>query len=280
MNIITIDLEDWFCHDNYTQDFNWHKYEVRIEIGLDLILEELDKNKIKATFFCLGWIAKYQPKVIRKIYDAGHHIGCHSFQHQLSYRFNKKQFIEDTGKAKMLLEDVIGDKVNSFRAPSFSFTKSNLYAFEALVELDFEFDCSVFPTLRECGGLPDFEYNTPAYISYNGIKIKEFPMSLYSFFGKKIVYSGGGYFRIFPYDFLRYITNKSDYVMTYFHPSDFDPGQPRMKHLSLLRRFKNEAGLNNSLPKFQKYLSEFNFINITEADKLIDWENAKTVFLK
>ena len=68
--------------------------------------------------------------------------------------------------------------------------------------------------------------------------------------------------------------------MTYFHPSDFDPGQPRMKHLSLLRRFKNEAGLNNSFPKFQKYLSEFNFINITEADKLIDWENAKTVFLK
>ena len=67
MNIITIDLEDWFCHDNYTQDFNWHKYEVRIEIGLDLILEELDKNKIKATFFCLGWIAKYQPKIIRKI---------------------------------------------------------------------------------------------------------------------------------------------------------------------------------------------------------------------
>ena len=36
MNILTFDVEDWFCHDNYTQDFNWHKYEVRINKGMDL----------------------------------------------------------------------------------------------------------------------------------------------------------------------------------------------------------------------------------------------------
>lgn len=279
MNILTIDLEDWFCHDNYSQDFNWHQHEVRIEIGLDLILEELDKNNTKATFFCLGWIAEHQPQLVKKIYDSGHHIGCHSYQHQLSYRFDKRQFKDDTGKAKLLLEDLIGDSVDSFRAPSFSITKNNLYAFEALVELGFEYDCSVFPALRECGGLPDLELNTPVYINYNGCVLKEFPMSVLPFFGKKIIYSGGGYFRIFPYPLLRLFTRNSNYVMTYFHPSDFDPFQPSMKNLSRMRRFKNEIGLKYSYQKFQKYLADFTFINIKEADGLIDWNNAKTVYL-
>jgi polysaccharide deacetylase family protein (PEP-CTERM system associated) len=280
MNILTFDIEDWFCHDNYTQDFNWNKYEVRIHKGVDLILEELDKNQQKGTFFCLGWIAENQPEIIKKIHDSGHQIGCHSYQHQLSMRFNKKEFLNDTGKAQKLLEDVIGEKITLYRAPSFSITKSNLYAFEALVELGFEADCSVFPAERECGGLSDYSYAGPAYISYNGITLKEWPISLYSFFNKKIVFSGGGYFRILPYDFTKYLTNKTDYVMTYFHPSDFDPGQPKMKHLSLVRRWKNEAGLNGSYSKFQKYLSDFDFINIAEADKLIDWNSAKTITLK
>lgn len=280
MNILTFDIEDWFCHDNYTQDFNWNKFEVRIHKGVNLILDELDKKNQKGTFFCLGWIAENQPSIIKEIHKRGHQIGCHSYQHQLATRLNKNEFLYDTSKAQKLLEDVIGEKITLYRAPSFSITNNNLYALEALVELGFEIDCSIFPKSRECGGIPNYGIAEPAIVSYKGIKLKEFPISNYSFFGKIIIFSGGGYFRILPYSLLKYFTQKSDYVMSYFHPSDFDPGQPSMKHLSLLRRWKNEVKLDGAFNKFQKYIGEFDFVSISEADKLIDWSKVKNIILE
>ena len=64
----------------------------------------------------------------------------------------------------------------------------------------------------------------------------------------------GGYFRIMPYMLIKSLMKKSDYVMSYFHPSDFDPGQPPMPHLSRMRQFKNRVGLKNAYSKFQKLI--------------------------
>jgi len=279
MNILTFDIEDWYCHDNISRDLEWHKHEVRIYDGVDRILEVLDNNNQKATFFCLGWLAEYHPDIIRKIHVMGHQIGCHSYQHELASRFNKKEFLEDTGKARKLIEHVIGEKVTLFRAPAFSITNQNLYALEALIELGFDTDCSIFTAPRDFGGMPDRQLYEPAYVSYKGLKIKEFPMSLYRFLGRSIVFSGGGYFRLFPYPVIKYLTNQSDYVMTYFHPSDFDPDQPQMDHLPPLRKWKNEVGLRYSFQKFQKYLKDIEFMNISQADQMIDWDSAKCIFL-
>ena len=91
--------------------------------GWIAFLEELDKRNLKGTFFCLGWIAERHPGVIRSIQKQGHHIGCHSYQHELSFRFNEKDFKRDTAMAKSLIEDLIGEEVNAFRAPGFSITK-------------------------------------------------------------------------------------------------------------------------------------------------------------
>ena len=111
---------------------------------MDRILEELDKRNLKGTFFCLGWIAERHPGVIRSIQKQGHHIGCHSYQHELSFRFNEKDFKRDTAMAKSLIEDLIGEEVNAFRAPGFSITKNNTWALRCLGELGFEYDCSMF----------------------------------------------------------------------------------------------------------------------------------------
>jgi len=279
MNILTFDIEDWFCHDNYTQDFNWNKYEVRIHKGVDLILNDLDEQNQKGIFFCLGWIAENQPSIIQEIHKRGHQIGCHSYQHQLATRLNKDEFFEDTMKAQKLLEDVIGEKVTIFRAPSFSITNNNLYSLEVLVELGFEIDCSILSMSRECGGIPNYGIAEPAFINYKGIKLKEFPISNFSFLGRGVIFSGGGYFRILPYSLIKSFTNKSDYVMSYFHPSDFYPEQPSMKHLSLLRRWKNEVKLDGAFNKFQKYIWDFDFVSVSEADKLIDWNKARNIIL-
>ena len=77
MNILTFDIEDWYCHDNYSQNMEWDKHEVRIHEPLERILSELEKKKVKGTFFCLGWLAQKHPEVIRTIHEKGHHVGCH-----------------------------------------------------------------------------------------------------------------------------------------------------------------------------------------------------------
>ena len=278
MNIITFDIEDWYNHDDYSRDFAWEKHEVRIYEGTERILTAMADRGLKGTFFCVGWIAEHHPQVIRDIVKAGHHLGCHSYQHELATRFSMTEFKGDTYKAKCLIEDVAGCEVDAFRVPSFSITRNNLWAFDVLTELGFKYDSSVFPSKHEFGGIPGFKAEPSMLRTHNG-DLKEFPICLGKLLGREIVYSGGGYFRVMPYPLIRKWTEHEPYVLSYFHPSDFDPDQPQMPKLSLMRQFKNRVGLKGSYKKFKKYINEFSFIDFREADKQIDWTKCNVIEL-
>lgn len=275
MNILTFDIEDWYNVDFNTEDFNWSKYEVRIYEGVDKILSRLESSNMKGSFFCLGWIAENHPDIIRRIDSLGHHIGCHSYQHQLLYRFTPKEFREDTLKAKYLIEDVIGKEINAFRAPAFSITKKNLWALDILVQLGFTYDCSLFPAKHDYGGYPDYCTKGPSIINLPSGILKEFPINFHQILGKNIVFSGGGYFRLFPYWLIKRWSTKATYLMTYFHPRDFDPNQPIFETQKGIRKFKSYVGLSKSFSKFDQYLKDFEFINILQADNLINWDKVE-----
>ena len=76
------------------------------------------------------------------------------------------------------------------------------------------------------------------------------------------------------------MTEKDDYVMAYFHPSDFDPDQPQMPQLPKMRQFKNRVALKGAYKKFKRYISDYNFMSIEEADKAIDWDTCSTLTLE
>ena len=278
MNILTFDIEDWYNHDDYSRDFAWEKHEVRIYEGTEKILTALDERGLKGTFFCVGWIAEHHPKVIQWIAERGHHIGCHSYQHELATRFTREQFKEDTYKAKCLIEDAAGQEVDAFRVPSFSITKNNLWAFDVLAELGFKYDSSVFPSHHEFGGIPGFKAEPTVIRTHKG-DIKEFPICLGRLLGREIVFSGGGYFRVMPYFLTKRMTDKDDYVMAYFHPSDFDPGQPQMPQLPKMRQFKNRVALKGAFKKFKRYISDYDFTSIADADNSIDWNDSRCLTL-
>lgn len=278
MNILTFDIEDWYNCDFISGDFDWDKYEVRIYQGVGRILEELAKRNQKGTFFSLGWIAEKHPDVIRSIQKQGHHIGCHSYQHELSFRFDKKAFISDTTKAKNLIEDVIGEEVNAFRAPGFSITQNNVWALNCLAEMGFKYDCSMFPAPHDYGGMPSYGEGVPKLIDVGGGKIiKEFPINIHQVMGRHIVFSGGGFFRLFPYWLINHWAKDCDYMMTYFHPRDFDKGQPVIKTLPAMRRFKSYVGIKGAFAKFQKLLDNYDFYNVMQADELMDWNTVPAI---
>jgi polysaccharide deacetylase family protein (PEP-CTERM system associated) len=278
LNLLTFDIEDWYNCDFLTSDFHWEKYEVRIYTGIERILAELEKRRLKATFFCLGWIAEKHPQVIRDIQAQGHHIGCHSYQHELSTRFDRKSFLNDTEKAKKLIEDLIGEKINAFRAPGFSITENNTWALEILAELGFEYDCSLFPAIHDYGGFKNYGKAEPAILQLaNGEQLKEFPINIHKIASKSIVFSGGGFFRLFPYFLIKRWAKQAPYLMAYFHPRDFDPGQAMIKSLPTVRKFKSYIGLKKSFGKFQRLLDDFDFIDLREADKQMDWTKARII---
>ncbi|MCX6275961.1 MAG: polysaccharide deacetylase family protein [Bacteroidetes bacterium] len=280
MKIITIDLEDWFHildHDETAGPQQWEKFESRVERNTDRILEWLNRSGHKATFFCLGWIAARHPKLIRKIAAEGHEIGCHSMNHQLVYKQSRDLFSDDLIESIKGLEDILGKKVKTYRAPGFSVTEKTRWVFDVLLECGIENDCSVFPASRNHGGFPDFRQRQPCQIEVKGKLLKEFPMSMASFPFGNIVFSGGGYFRLLPYPAIKLLMKRSEYVMTYFHPRDFDHDQPVISSLPLKRRLMSYIGLKTAGKKFEMLLQDFQFINVERAAAEIDWTGAPVV---
>ena len=282
MKILTFDIEDWFhILDNKEtkSSSEWIKFDSRIRLGMDLIYDVLKKTEKSATFFVVGWMAEKYPEIIREISDYGFEIGSHTHLHQLAYEQDRKIFYNDVEKSIKTLEDCTGKKVSSFRAPGFSITENNKWTFEVLHELGITKDSSVFPARRAHGGLTTYRSALPSIIDYNGIKLKEFPINTHTILGKPFIFSGGGYFRLLPYKIIENWTNQSNYVMTYFHPRDFDVDQPIIPGLSLSRRFKSYVGIKNCKPKLEKWLRSFDFIDLNQADQKINWNHVPKIKL-
>tara|TARA_B110000003_G_C16550018_1_gene496194 strand:- start:283 stop:1134 length:852 start_codon:yes stop_codon:yes gene_type:complete len=281
MNILTFDIEDWWVYDYYSLGVK-KDYLPRINNCLDKILSLLAESNLQATFFCLGEVALKHPEVIKKIADKNHHIGCHSFSHKFLGNLNYREVEVDTKNAIDSIENIIGEKVTAYRAPAFSITENNKWVLEVLARNGITHDCSIFPANRSFGGFPSFKSNKPAIINYEGIQIKEFPMSTSKFLGKEIVFSGGGYFRLFPYWKIKSLMKKSNYVMTYFHIKDFDYKQQRKysslnRESAIFRYFKDYYGLKGNFNKFLNLISDFDFISLKQADSIIDWDKAPIV---
>jgi len=281
MNILTFDIEDWFNLLDIPATANvedWDRFEPRIHRNVDRLIETLQRHGYKATFFCLGWVAEKYPEVIRRIDAGGFEIASHSHTHQLAYQQSPEQFRQDIERSIHALEDVIGKKVSSFRAPGFSIVPGMPWAFETLIELGIESDSSIFPAARGHGGFADFGSARPAIIECAGGTLKEFPISLGTVMGRQLVFSGGGYFRLLPYWVIQRLTQKSDYLMTYFHPRDFDAEQPILD-LPIHRRFKSYVGLKGAHAKFERWLAENEFVDLAAADLATDWGSAPRVRL-
>lgn len=282
MHILTFDIEDWFHildNEETGSPSSWNNFESRIIEGINRILELLDRTDQNATFFCLGWIAEKYPEAIKKISDLGYEIGSHSFNHQLIYNQSSKTFSIDLSRSIESIEQITGKKVRIFRAPGFSITNNSLWAFDILSELGIEIDCSIFPAARAHGGFPDFENGPNRIITLKNKQLKSFPINTTSFFGKSMVYSGGGYFRLLPYWYLKYRFKKDPYVMTYFHPRDFDSKQPIVPGLSSIRKFKSYVGLSKALSKLENILLSQKFLSIHEAESLTEWSKTPIVNL-
>lgn len=285
MNILTFDIEEWALEINRKDGIRPERM-AEYDRLLEELLQLMAARNLHATCFCTGQMAEAFPQIVRRLANAGHEIACHSHVHTWCNKMSREQLQEDTHAAVDALEQCIGQKVKGYRAPAFSITEQTPYAFEILAQNGIEYDASVFPAKRDFGGFPTFGHDIPTRVQYNGTTVKEFPIPLLHFGPWATAYSGGGYFRLFPYRLVQKTMNRSDYAMTYFHINDLLSEPKRLMSrqayeayfkekgtaINRYKRFiKSNIGTGDALTKLACLLQENDFVNIAEADKHIDW---------
>jgi polysaccharide deacetylase family protein (PEP-CTERM system associated) len=235
------------------------EYARRMEDRTRAILQLLDTRGVKATFFIVGEIAETHPTLVRDIATAGHEIASHSWDHRRVHHFDPASFRDDLMKSKDALERASGQTVVGFRAPTFSVVRQTGWAVDVLAECGFTYDSSVFPVRHDRYGIPDAP-RAPFRAAGHTRSILELPPATYRMLGQNLPVAGGGYFRLFPPFVMRagirQLAAKTvpSVAMLYFHPWEFDPGQPRLP-LKRLSRWRTYVGIEKSMGRLERLLS-------------------------
>ena len=245
----------------------WDTFERTVEPLTNRILSVLAEHDTRGTFFVLGWVADRYPALVRRIAEAGHEIGSHSYWHREVYEHTPATFREDLKRSIGVLEDNCGQRVLGYRAPSFSLTPGCEWALDIMLDLGLRYDASVFPVARAHGGYP-LPTQTPATCvsldTPTGRTIRELPMSVMRLpgWGKRVAFSGGGYFRVLPWwlvkrGFAQHNAAGKPAVL-YLHPWDFAPGGPSLP-MRRFQKFKCYHNRNQTERRLRELLHRYAF---------------------
>ncbi len=262
-NAMTCDVEDYFQVSAFAPHIDrasWPTRECRVEANIERILALMADAKVHATFFTLGWIAERYPAMVRRIAAAGHEVASHGYSHLRASDQDLPQFTEDITSSKKLLEDIAGQPVRGYRAPSFSIGGANLWALDALLDAGYRYSSSIYPIAHDHYGMPD----APRFAFYpNGADgLLEVPITTVRMGARNLPAGGGGYFRLLPYALSRWMMRKvndddGESAIFYFHPWEIDPGQPRPEGIDLKSRFRHYVNLGRMEGRIKALTDDF-----------------------
>ncbi len=269
-NALTIDVEDYYHvtgFEHVVDRAHWDDFEPRVADSTGRLLDVLAEADVRATFFVLGWVAERQTQLLRRIQSAGHEIGCHSYAHRLIYTQTPREFRDDLRRARAAIEDVTGEAVSAYRAPSFSITAASAWALDVLIDEGFTIDSSIFPTHHDRYGMPGSPLE-PHRLRRAASDIWEFPLPVCHVGSYPMPVGGGGYFRLYPYALtrrcLRKINDAGRPFAVYLHPWELDPEQPRLSP-GLLRGFRHYVNLRRTEERLVRLLHDFAFGTLSES---------------
>jgi polysaccharide deacetylase family protein (PEP-CTERM system associated) len=265
LNAMTVDVEDYFhvsVFERTVARATWESLESRGVTNTERLLDLFDEHAVRGTFFVLGWVAERHPALVRTIAGRGHELASHGYAHRLVYDQTPEIFRDDVRKAKAIIEDASGRRVNGYRAPSFSVTKQSLWALDVLLEEGYRYDASIFPVRHDRYGIPD-AHRWPHAMTRAGGSLFEVPGSTVRLGGHNLPVAGGGYFRILPYAWTRWGIRRVNRVegqpaVFYLHPWEIDPRQPRLP-ASVLGRFRHYRNLHRTEARLRSLMRDFSF---------------------
>ena len=270
---LSFDIEEWFHLvgvEAMADRSRWEVLERTVEPLTERILEILGEHGVRGTFFVLGWVAERYPGLVRRIAQAGHEIGSHSYWHREVYELDAATFREDLKRSIGVLEDAGGRRVLGFRAPSFSLTPGCEWAWDAMLDAGLRYDASVFPVRRAHGGYALPTSDRTRMTTPTGRVIDELPMSVMRLplVRKRVAFSGGGYFRVLPWwlvkrGFAQHEAEGRSAVL-YLHPWDFAEDGPSLP-MRRTQKFKCYHHRGDTERRLRELLRRYRFGTCAEV---------------
>jgi polysaccharide deacetylase family protein (PEP-CTERM system associated) len=247
-------------------------YRDRMRAATDWILEELAGRRILATFFILGEIAEAMPGLVRSIAEAGHEVASHGWDHRRIHLMDRDGFREDVRRSKDALEQASGSFVAGYRAPTFSVVRRTAWAVDVLAEAGLLYDSSIYPVRHDRYGVPEAPRH-PFLVRGMEREMLEIPPATLRLGGVNLPIGGGGYFRLLPYPVTRSalaLARRDEEcvgTMLYFHPWEFDPGQPVLP-LKGLSRLRTYVGIGRGRRRLAELMASHSFIRGVDLARL------------
>lgn len=270
-DVISVDVEDYFHAEALSpaaQRSEWDRFPCRVESNTQRLLELFARQEIHATFFVVGWVAERFHSLIREIATAGHELACHSYWHRLIYQLEPKEFLEDTRRAKDVIEQIAGQPIYGYRAPTYSIVVRSLWALEILAGLGFTYDSSIFPIHHDRYGIPSAP-RAPYRIKTPAGPLIEYPPTTFRLGKHVLPVGGGGYLRLLPRWYTQFGTARARReglpIIAYVHPWEIDPDQPRLT-AKLTSRLRHYTNLSKTYERLSDMLRQGVFTTFRESE--------------
>ena len=244
---------------------DWPDYETRVVQNTERILGILAEHTLQATFFFLGWVAQRHPYLVQRVRKEGHEIATHGYSHRLISEQGPEEFRRDVERSLHVLEEITGERVLGYRAPSYSVTPQTAWALDVLQGLGLKYDSSLFPINHDLGGYP----GSPRHPYQVQEGFWEFPLTTWRFWKWNVPVGGGGYLRLYPYCLtrkaVRSVNEDGIPAVIYVHPWEFDPDQPRIGGARLLSRIRHYQNLDKTEGRFRSLCTDFDLAPLEEV---------------
>lgn len=200
------------------------------------------------------------PGLVREIRGRGHEVASHGYNHILCNKMSLQEAKTDLEESKKLLEDIVGEPVHGYRAPSFSIRAEVLELVETCGYL-YDSSFNSFSSHGRYGQLDLSACRKREIVARISDSFSEIPVSNLEVGGRVIPWGGGGYFRLIPFPLfkrgVRSILKKTGAYVFYLHPWEVDPEQPKVREPSLAYRFRHYLNLGRSLERLRMLTTAF-----------------------
>ena len=269
VNGLSCDVEDWFQVGAFERDIargDWEGLPHRFAANSHRVLDLFERCGVHGTFFTLGWVAERAPDVIRRIVADGHELASHGYDHARVFTLTPDAFRADLNRTRGVLEDIGGVPVIGYRAPSFSIDPRTPWAHPILAEAGYRYSSSVAPIGHDHYGWPGSARF--AWHPVDGSDFVELPVMTGEVLGRRFAAGGGGFFRMLPYALssfaVRQVNAAGHPAITYFHPWELDPDQPRVAGASLRSRVRHYSRLSSMEARLERLIRQFRWGRIDQ----------------
>lgn len=215
MILLSFDIEEFDMPAEYGDAIPLDE-QLRVSAqGTEKILDLLDRQGVKATFYCTANFARHRPALIERMVKDGHEVASHGFYHTTFE-------LEHLQQSREALERIAGKAVKGYRAARMMEVPE-----PEVAKAGYVYNSSINPTFLPGRYNKFYEPRTP----FVREGIVQMPASVTPLIRIPLFWLSFHNLPLWLYKFLAAWTHRTDnYLNVYFHPWEFEAIGPKSRY--------------------------------------------------